>query len=360
MGKGIRILLPALVILLLLAWLVFRMMRPPETVPYFGAHLDGFPINMARLQHEFAGWAKKPDFIGFFQQWPASPDLFDASATLASLESIGAYGAVPVITLEPMIIDGDREVVIPAQEILDGRWDEYLRSYGAVIRKSGKPLVLRFAHEMNLIRYHWGSTPEEYERSPELYRQMFRHVRQIINSIAGDNIAWMFCPNHQPLTSLDPPQQAEWNNMRAWFPGREYVDLLGIDGYNWGEMQPGINNAGKSPWQTPWDIFASPLEELRLLATDVPLLIGETASIQLAGKRPEWVRQMLQMTSDRQINGLLWFQVNKECDWRIRPEEVEKFYDLREKANLMEASAWLKEIIARRKPQSGDSSGAIK
>lgn len=359
MGKGIRFFLSALVILLLSAWLVFRMMQPPETIPYFGAHLEGFPIDAARLHNEFAGWAKKPDFIGFFQQWPAKPDLFDESATLASLESIGAYGAVPVITLEPMIIDGDREVVIPAQEIIEGTWDEYLTAYATVLRQFGKPLILRFAHEMNIIRYHWGSAPEEYEQSPELYRQMFRHVRQKIHAIAGENIAWMFCPNHQPLTSLDPPQQSQWNSMRVWFPGREYVDLLGIDGYNWGELQSGGNNSGKSHWQTPWDIFASPLEELRVLAADVPLLIGETASIQPVDKRAEWIDQLLQMAYSRQIHGFLWFQVNKERDWRIRPEEADKFYKLREKADLVEASTWLQEIIARRKPQPSDSSRAI-
>ncbi|PKL50009.1 MAG: endoglucanase [Candidatus Riflebacteria bacterium HGW-Riflebacteria-2] len=359
MGKGMRILLPALVILLLSAWLAFRMMRPPETVPYFGAHLEGFPIDSARLQNEFSGWAKKPDFIGFFQQWPAMPDLFDAGATLASLESIGAYGAVPVVTLEPMIIDGDREVVIPAQEIIEGRWDQYLTAYATVLRQFGKPLILRFAHEMNIIRYHWGSTAEDYGQSPELYRQMFRHVRQKIHAIAGENIAWMFCPNHQPLTSLNPPQQAEWNSMRVWFPGREYVDLLGIDGYNWGETQSDGNNTVNSDWQTPWDIFASSLEELRALATDAPLLVAETAAIQSGDKRTEWIEQLLQMAYSRHISGLLWFQVNKERDWRIRPEEADKFYKIREKANLVEASTWLQEIIARRKTQLSDSSRDI-
>ncbi|HAE39150.1 MAG TPA: endoglucanase [Candidatus Riflebacteria bacterium] len=359
MAKGKRLLLPALVILLLFAWLVFRMMQPPETVPYFGAHLEGFPIDSARLQNEFAGWANKPDFIGFFQQWPAKPDLFDASATLASLESIVAFGAVPVITLEPMIIDGDREVVIPAQEILDGSWDEYLTAYATVLRQFGKPLVLRFAHEMNIIRYHWGSTPEDYEQSPELYRQMFRHVRQRIYAIAGKNIAWMFCPNHQPLTSIDPPQQAEWNSMRVWFPGREHVDLLGIDGYNWGELHSAANNPVKNQWQSPWDIFATPLEELRALAPDMPLLVGETASVQKSDKREEWSRQLLQMAYDRQIHGLLWFQVDKEHNWRIKPEEIEAFYHWREKAELPDASTWLKEIIARRKPQPSESSRAI-
>lgn len=359
MSKRKRLLFLALVILPIFVWLVFRIMQPPETVPYFGAHLEGFPLDTIRLHNEFAGWAKKPDFVGFFQQWPARPDLFSAGETLATLENISSYGAVPFITLEPMIIDSDREIVIPAQEIIEGRWDEYLTAYATVLRQFGKPLIIRFAHEMNIIRYHWGSTPHQYEQSPEPYRKMFRHVWRKINEIADDNIAWMFCPNHQSLTSLIPPEQAEWNKMCIWYPGREYVDLLGIDGYNWGEASSAINYSGKSNWQTPWDLFASPIDELRAVATDVPLLIGETASVKPAEKRDEWIMQMLQMSNDRQINGILWFQVNKEHDWRIVPEETHRFNRLRQDNDRMEASAWLKKIIGRRKFQPSESSRTI-
>jgi mannan endo-1,4-beta-mannosidase len=340
-------------------WYIYQAMKLPATKPYFGIHLEGFPIDESRLENEFEGWIQKPDFIGFFKQWPSEPLLFSRQQMLETLEAIKKAGAVAVLSWEPMIIENGSEVVVSADEVLSGRWDEYIKSFSEVLSEFGNPLIIRFGHEMNLVRYHWGSTSKDYPDSPPLYREMFRYVRKQTIEHGADNAAWMFCPNHQPLTALDPPAQDSWNTMKVWFPGREYVDLLGIDGYNWGNSLPGEDSSVIASWQSPWDIFSDPIEELRSLAPDLPVLIGETSSAEIDGRRSNWIEQLLLMASKRRLEAVFWFHVDKERNWRIRPDEAALMQSLRQKPGLPGAKTWLADLIALRNGQAREFSSAM-
>ena len=57
----------------------------------------------------------------------------------------------------------------------------------------GKPVIIRFAHEMNLNEYHWGTLEAEYgQKSPEIYIKMFRYVVQFFKDEKVDNVLWAF------------------------------------------------------------------------------------------------------------------------------------------------------------------------
>lgn len=97
----------------------------------------------------------------------------------------------------------------------------------------------------------------------------------------------------------------------ARYPGDAYVDWMGLDGYNWGIVQT------TSTWQT-FPAIASRIYS-GLAAKGKPIMIPETASAELGGDKAAWIGAMLPALESTfpAIKALLWFEMNKETDWRI-------------------------------------------
>ena len=212
--------------------------------------------------------------------------------------------------------NGD-EMVIPAHAILSGEYDVYIAAFAQEAAQWDKPLIIRFAHEMNLSRYHWGGTAAEYgPKSPALYRKMFRYVVDRFRGKDAGNVLWAFCPNAESV-----PQEA-WNTIAAYYPGGDVVDYFGIDGYNWGPTQNIEQHGWNSRWQTFKEIFSRAHSELRVLDASKPLLIFETASVDVGSSQSQWLADALETSRLLGIDGMVWFQADKENDWRLQPDSA--------------------------------------
>ncbi len=283
----------------------------------FGLTVHGLPVTQDQILDQEAEVKIPVRLVTFYLQWPHRPDHGNFPAS--SLRAIHALGAVPCLTWEPMYYSpSSGERMISARSILQGDYDPYLISFARKAANWGHSFILRLAHEMNIKRYHWGTTKEGYgPQSPSLYRQMFRHVISIFRKQGADNVLFAFCPNAEsvPNTSYDP--SAAWNTISAYYPGNEYVQILGVDGYNWGTTQTREKHGWTSSWQSFEDIFAQAVAKLRNLNADKPLIVFETASASQGGDREKWLRQGLDVLMDWNISGLCWFQVDKEVNWRL-------------------------------------------
>src|SRR5260370_24528146 len=74
----------------------------------------------------------------------------------------------------------------------------------------------------------------------------------------------------------------------AAFPGTDAVDLLCLDGYNWGDGQG-------HTWKNPEDIFARGLDQVRALDDRHPIVIAETASVEgprSGADKADWIHQL--------------------------------------------------------------------
>ena len=83
---------------------------------------------------------------------------------------------------------------------------------------------------------------------------------------------WAWCPN---VTDTDGGNQATM----SYYPGDDYVDWTGVDGYNWG--------SANGEWQT----FQQSLPHIYplLAAKGKPILIGEMASTEVGGDKAAWI-----------------------------------------------------------------------
>lgn len=312
-------LIPCLFLMLMLAGTAFP--GSPETGPtplFFGVALDGCPIQKERLRSIQDELGVSPQLVVFFLQWPQPDAQAEAPFPRDTLNAIWDTGAIPCLTWEPMYFDQGDEVMVPCQDILSGAYDPYLIWFAEQAAVWNKPLMIRFAHEMNIERYHWGTDKTAYgSNSPAIYRRMFRYVVALFQKAGADNAVWVFCPNSEsvPNTSYDP--KASWNTIDAYYPGDAFVDVLGMDGYNWGTTQARAKNGWDSHWREFADIFRPAWETLRRLSPDKPIFVFETASVDQGGDKARWIRNAFDTALEWGLTGLVWFQVNKEYDWRI-------------------------------------------
>ncbi|MHB8907541.1 MAG: glycoside hydrolase family 26 protein [Syntrophales bacterium] len=284
--------------------------------PFWGFTLDGFPITAERLADVEKQTGLSARMVVLFLQWPApgEPLLFPEG----SLDAIRSQEAMPCLTWEPMYYREGRETTVSAESILSGGYDAYLNDFAARARAWGKPFVIRLAHEMNLDRYHWGTDGAGYgPASPELYRRMFRHIVEIFRRRGATNVQWAFCPNAEsvPHRSYDP--SACWNTPEAYYPGDDWVDILGMDGYNWGNTRTMKKDGWESRWRSFREIFEPLYRTFRQLAPGKPIVVFETATVSAGGDRCRWIREALETATAWDLRGICWFQVDKETDWRL-------------------------------------------
>jgi beta-mannanase len=121
-----------------------------------------------------------------------------------------------------------------------------------------------------------------------------------------------------------------WNRIENYYPGDKYVDVLGIDGYNWGITQTRAKNGWDSQWKEFAGIFLPAFKKLRYLASDKPIFVFETASLNQGGDKGLWIKNAWETARAWKLNGLVWFQVKKEYDWQINSGEDVSYRDILE------------------------------
>lgn len=330
----------------LLAWLATVAVpgcRASSPQPFFaGLNLEGLP-SAADLRRDSEKAGFRPDLVGFYLQWPATPEAPLPASLSDTLAAIQDTGALPVMTWEPMFVRDASETAIPADEIIGGRWNPYLEAMAGLLAALRKPVCIRFAHEMNIPRYFWGSAVREFTASsPALFRSSFRHVATTVRSAGAANTLWMFCPNAESIPDPGSDPAFAWNTIRSYHPGADVVDLVGLDGYNWGSTRRRAEHGWDSSWRSFSDLFRPGIGELREFIGNAPLLIGETACPKEGGDREAWIREALESCVREGISGILWFQVSKETDWSMNAGEGALFRDLRANhaGNRVSALEW--------------------
>lgn len=279
----------------------------------WGFSLEGYPITQEKLKTLEKDTHIRPRLIQFYLQWPEDPLHKESINT--SLKVIEDQGSVPCLTWEPMYIKNNKEHTIPFKQILQGKYDTYLINMANELQARKRIIIIRFAQEMNLQRYHWGSEEEKEfgPQSTQLYKDTFKYIVNLFRKQQAHNVLWAFCPNHASV-----PDDA-WNQPINYYPGNEYIDILGMDGYNWDIHANNTRKSWTQPWQSFEDLFKPIYEKLKKISNDKPILVFETASVSREGgkRKPDWILGAIETAKKWDLLGIVWFQIEKEEDWRI-------------------------------------------
>ncbi|ANW19656.1 beta-mannanase [Streptomyces clavuligerus] len=264
----------------------------PERGVYFGISTLRTPFapEETDLVAEKAG--VRPNLLEYFVKWN---EEYRPQAVDAAYEQT----AVPLLTWEPWASKeaGTEQPEYALARITEGRHDPYIRRFAEDIRVHGRPLILRFAHEMNSTWFPWaegrnGNRPGEYVRA-------WRHVHDVFTEAGADNVVWHWSPNIL--------RTVEEVRLRPLYPGDQYVDLVGVTGYRRHEKTAGA-------------VLDPALNEIRRI-TRRPILIAETGAkpgVEKAG----WIADFFRwLDRNPDVVGFVWFERDTvqggKQDWRF-------------------------------------------
>jgi len=217
-------------------------------------------------------------FMSFEHAWDAS---LLAKAT--------TKGRTALITWESNHIDLD--------DILAGRFDAYFISWAQGMRAFQKAIYLRPFPEMNGNWTFWHGQPDKLKLA-------WQHMHTLFQLQGATNVKWVWSPN-----ITDVPNTVE-NKLELYYPSSDYVDVLALDGYNWG------NSQAWSSWQSFNEVFQDAYERVALLGSQ-DIWITETASTEQGGDKAQWIDGMFASTRFPRLRAVIWFNQKKEADWRI-------------------------------------------
>ena len=157
----------------------------------------------------------------------------------------------------------------PVRSIVQGRCDNYIRGFAQALKARPERYLLRLAHEMNITDSPWGAG--RYGSTPGDYVAMWRRVHDIFAAVGVPNVEWVWSPNY-----ASHPVET-WNTLHAYYPGDEYVDWIGLSGYNWYQW-------GGRPWESFTNLYDAVLKDLTCRYAK-PQILAELGSVD--GGTPE-------------------------------------------------------------------------
>lgn len=268
-----------------------------------GAYISGAPWDPAKIDAFTAQVGVAPPVVMWYQDWE-HPGVREFDPI--KMNAVLSRGAVPLLTWDPWDYSGSAsQPAYALRTIVAGTHDPFIRQWARDAAAWQQPFYLRFAPEMNGYWFPWspgvnGNTTAEYVAA-------WRHVVDIFRQEGATNAIWVWCPD-----VTDAPQGV----FAPLYPGDGYVDWVALDGYNWGQSQPGDPY---KHWTAFADIFGTSYDALTAL-TSKPVMIAETASTEIGGNKAAWITQgLLTDLSTRfpRVRMVIWFDENKETDWRV-------------------------------------------
>ena len=253
---------------------------PPEPAAYLGVFEAGAPPGYGAIASFTQAAGRQPNLLGYYTGW-LQP--FDVSFA----RMLRAHGIIPYVQIDPTAAS------IPA--IAAGTYDDYLRSYADSVSDFGHAVVIGFGHEMNAPWYSWGYG----HVPPSTFVAAWQHIVRLFRAEGAENVTWLW--------TLQADQTGT-GPVASWWPGAQYVNWVGIDGY----YERSSDNFAS--------VFGQTIDQVRAF-TGKPILLSETGVGPDAGQFVK-IQDLFHGMATYKTLGLVWFDKDQQGsvehqDWRI-------------------------------------------
>jgi hypothetical protein len=276
--------------------------------------------NMDVLDAHISAIGQTPALWSLWSNW-GSRGGFDACRVgfncrfpTAKVEALHDRGIVPVIWWQPTDPARPTSGQYPRyKRIINGTHDAYIRQFAreakAAGKRSGLPVVIRFAHEAKGQWFPWAIG--RFDNTKQNYKQAWKHVVKIFKDVGARRYARFMWSHVKPHADV--------------YPGDRYVDYIGITVLNFGSdrkqgwtlMQGKVRNSAAAAWKF----------------TKKPIILAEVASHYRGGNRfggkAEWLRSgYLSAYRINRVKAIMYLDTNQpqlsrfnHPDWRlIKPD----------------------------------------
>lgn len=287
--------------------------------PLVGAMLGTWPSEENQAIKNFESSTKaRLDIVDIFVDW-----MTPFENVSHSLLHVADKGSLAMLSWEPHgvttqhILDGTKDLYLR-----DGRKvpvDEYIEEFAKgmcdVALLKGQPVLLRMMHEMNGHWFSWGISHENDQgqrpNTNESYKAAWKKIHDVFRDHCSSGVLFVWAINHFSVGT--------GTSFTGTYPGDDYVDWVGLDGYNWG------TNAYWG-WQDFDTIFSpSYCEVTRSISK--PVLLAEIATTEKGGDKAAWILDMfrkLDQGTYPQVRGFVWFdypkfeiEIRGPMDWPV-------------------------------------------
>jgi hypothetical protein len=226
----------------------------------------------------------KAAYYGWYSQIRSSS--YDGSQLTAVLEDVVASGATFVASVMPSI---------PFNQVTD----QVASQVAAVMKKftdRGVKVWLRFGHEMN-----WYVTDGTYHGTSAEFITAWKKI-YAANCANNDAVQCFWSPNRVgDASSLSP-----------WWPGKDLVDVVGIDCYPDPSKGDDTSDTGlfDKMYGSFYKTYSAPY--------GLPFAIGETGAGN--GMKENWLKQLVGADKKAKYPNyemMSWFEYDKEADFRV-------------------------------------------
>ena len=291
-----------------------KLLEPAGTGIYHSAYTDfgGYEDEVSEAKiTEFENLADKNITWGYF-----SDNWFDGIHFPADeVAIIHDAGRVPFIRMMPRKENEDNPPFNPPyyrmKEIIRGDFDTELSQWADDAKAVGYPLLVEFGTECNGEWFPWNGKwngknatsygdPDKYDGA-ERFRDAYRHIIDLFNERGANNITWFFHVN------ADNDPQVNWNKMKDYYPGDDYIDWIGLSVYGPQDLNDG--------WWSFEDMLNDNWAEISAISDEgKPIAVLEMAVIDYPslGDKAQWITDAYDAVGP---NGAYAEDIDAMCWW---------------------------------------------
>lgn len=214
---------------------------------------------------------------------------------------------------ERWMADGGRRKVLLSWEpwgtrfadLTAHRRDSYLQAVADAMGKFPFDLYVRPWPELNGKWSTWQPTRDGAKKdggTPAEFVAAWRYLFLFFRDRGVRNLKFVFNVDASDLP-LNTPVPSIW-------PGRAFVDVLGIDGFN----------DGDGGWRSFEEIFAPMYATVTRLDPSLPVWITEFGCAP-GEARPSWLAAMMTTRAFPRLRAVVYFDVKTRLDWRLSPAD---------------------------------------
>ncbi len=272
---------------------------PPPIGAYHGAYADFGPtendVTVEKIEAFERLSGKKLAWAYFSNHWLDGEIKYPADA----VEACKRKNVVPYIRVQPWseMVQERKDPLFSMEAIIKGTFDEPLRQWAREAKGTNYPIMIEFGPEVNGDwfpwngKWHGGGTKNRYgdpnhPDGPERFRDAYRHLIDIFRSEGAMNITWVL-----HVDAARSPH-AEWNDVKYYYPGDEYIDWIGISVF--GRQLPQNN------WIFFPIILKNFIQQVEVTTRNKPYMISEYGVIEDSAdptRKAKWIKQAFQSIS---------------------------------------------------------------
>lgn len=244
---------------------------------FIGLYSHDSPASYAGVTAFRNATGVRPNVVVYYSGW-LEPFKAGFAATAARA------GAMTLVQMDPTNVS--------LTAIASGRYDSYLEGYAQAVRAYKAPVLLSLGHEMNGDWYSWAYK----HSSPTAFVAAWRHVVTLFRTQKVRSVTWVWTVNNIVKQNGIPSPV-------PWWPGKSYVNWVGIDGYF------------TTSAETFSTVFGPTVVSVRSITKD-PILITETSATP-ATAQPAKIADLFAGVRLYDLLGFIWFDSAFKIDWRL-------------------------------------------